>query len=759
MSWIKEKFKSNIDTIMLCSYFIAAITGYLLMKEDISTLIRWWLFILLLGISVFPISMKLFSKFGDLGWFFSKIIGLAMTGYLMWLAASIKMLRFQVVSCFLVWIIMTFVIYGTAAFFLHKTGNRTSVVSQIRGCGRTILIRELSFFALLIFFSYLFGTKIIGTETEKSMDLAFMNTIARTEYFPPKDMWASGTNLNYYYFGQYLFTFLSKLSFIKIGEGYCLAIATLASSCFMAVYCIVEQMMTCYMVHIGRNKHGIAVLAGIFSAVGVTFAGNMHYLIFGKLVPMVWEILQIPGDVPSYWFASSTRYIGYIPDVTGDKTISEFPIYSFLIGDLHAHVIDILFILTIIGLLFSWLLEQKREEKLFLVELTKQPKLLMLTFLLGICSMTNYWDFPIYYVVCGSVILFGNLRYQKNRRRAAAMTLLEGFWMFILIELLALPFTLNFDKMIQGIGICRLHSKFYQLVIMWGFPVIMVTAFLIAYIRNMKRDNHAEHTENERTGRADLFCLLLGLCAIGLILLPEIIYVKDIYEEGFPRANTMFKLTYEAFILFGIVNGYIIARFLCLPQNKVQKRVGIVGLICLLLTTGYFFMAAKMWLGSYWHSENYQGINAEAYYEEKMPVDYQAAVWLREHVSGQPVVLEAEGESYTDYERISVLTGLPTVLGWHTHEWLWKNSYEFMSERQADVERIFTSSDQNEVMALLTKYKITYICVGEKEMERYGSIHTDILNSLGSIVYSNQDQNSSILIYQIKQLRTTNNEN
>ena len=41
-------------------------------------------------------------------------------------------------------------------------------------------------------------------------------------------------------------------------------------------------------------------------------------------------------------------------------------------------------------------------------------------------------------------------------------------------------------------------------------------------------------------------------------------------------------------------------------------------------------------------------------------------------IEGQPVVLEANGDSYSDYERVSAMTGLPTVLGWYVHEWLWR---------------------------------------------------------------------------------------
>ena len=59
----------------------------------------------------------------------------------------------------------------------------------------------------------------------------------------------------------------------------------------------------------------------------------------------------------NYWFPDATRYIGYNPE-TNDKTIHEFPSYSFVLGDLHAHVVNIIFVLTVLAILLSWLYGQ-----------------------------------------------------------------------------------------------------------------------------------------------------------------------------------------------------------------------------------------------------------------------------------------------------------------------------------------------------------------------------------------------------------------
>ena len=97
-------------------------------------------------------------------------------------------------------------------------------------------------------------------------------------------------------------------------------------------------------------------------------------------------------------------------------------------------------------------------------------------------------------------------------------------------------------------------------------------------------------------------------------------------------------------------------------------------------------------------------------------------------------MLEAHGNSYTYANRISVLTGLPTILGWHTHEWLWKDDYNWVEARKADVETIYTSTDAALVKELLETYDVTYIYLGDEEHKTY-NVNDALLQSLGEIVF------------------------
>lgn len=99
---------------------------------------------------------------------------------------------------------------------------------------------------------------------------------------------------------------------------------------------------------------------------------------------------------------------------------------------------------------------------------------------------------------------------------------------------------------------------------------------------------------------------------------------------------------------------------------------GGIGLVLLLWTFGYFGTSVYSWFGNVFDLSEYRGLDATAYLENVFSEDAGAIRWLDETIEGQPVVLEANGDSYSDYERVSAMTGLPTVLGWYVHEWLWR---------------------------------------------------------------------------------------
>ena len=122
-------------------------------------------------------------------------------------------------------------------------------------------------------------------------------------------------------------------------------------------------------------------------------------------------------------------------------------------------------------------------------------------------------------------------------------------------------------------------------------------------------------------------------------------------------------------------------------------------------------------LVTYGEVSEYRCLDATRYMEAVFPEDVSAIRWLNENVEGTPVVLEANGDSYSDYERVSAMTGLPTVLGWYVHEWLWRGNTDDLNQRAADIQAIYTSQDSEEVARLLELYDVSYIFIGKCERE------------------------------------------
>ncbi|MBO5198986.1 MAG: hypothetical protein J6B85_10770 [Lachnospiraceae bacterium] len=778
--------------------FLAAAAG-LLLGDDFPVFVRFYAVILAVGLAAYPFVSKLFSGFADGGWLFAKIIGLALSGWLTWLFASVRILRFSYLSC-----IISVVLVAAAGILMRFLPNRKQQRKEdgegekIRRKAVSVWTSELIFLAFFLMWTYFRGFKPEASGTEKFMDYGFMAAILRSDYMPASDLWYAGGELNYYYVGQFFAAWLTRLSGATIGEGYNLMMALLGGMGFALPYSLSHTIMSTVLAERNGKKEKrvlpyLPAISGVLSGAAVSLCGNMHYPIYKWVVPQLRALLGLETD--GYWFPDATRYIGYNPE-TNDKTIHEFPLYSYVLSDLHAHVLNTIFVLALLGVLFAWLLYRKKRieaEQLlsgrpaFGGESSKRsiewrslrsevlhPCVILAGFFIGLFHMTNYWDFPIYFVVTGAVILFSNAVLTGFSKLTILLTALHAAVVVAVGELTALPFTLCFDPISTEIGIAQNHTPFYQLMVLWGLPIFAIAGYLIILIRRerelacghvvagtklhagtrvsfkakaasgRKEADRAKAVSAEKCPAlfrfignlptADLFLLTLGLCAIGLVLIPEIVYVKDIYTGDYLRANTMFKLTYQAFILFGICMGALITKYFFLSETKKQRIYAGVIFVLLLGTAGYFGEAVGAWYGDVKDSSGYQTLEASCYLKERMSDDKAIIDWLNENVEGTQVVLEAEGDSYTDYGRISVNTGLPTVLGWYVHEWLWRGDPADLNVRKADIVTIYTSEEEAAVRELIEQYDISYIVIGQLEIDRYGAVNHELLQSLGEVV-------------------------
>ena len=730
---------------------LLVVASAFLLKGDVWTFWTWWLLAALLGFLAMPVTGWLFCGFRDKGWLFSKVLSIAAAGFLTWLLVSVKVMKFTTWTC-----IGVTAVCAAGCFVLFLYEQKKNIQAFPEGELGLIIWEELLFFGIFLLWTYFAGFRPAAYGTEKFMDYGFMEAMMRSTTLPPRDLWYSQGHINYYYGGQYFAVFLTKLSGSSVALTYNLMRTFVAGLAFVLPFSLVFQMMTDWQ---QKRKNSVSKampsLAGLLAGGAVSLAGNMHYVIYGNLLPLI-QKLQGKTEIDSYWFPNATRYIGYRPDVP-DKTIHEFPSYSFILGDLHAHVVNVMFVLLLVGLLYAWVKKLKEpnlgeaaDHKIFWKREIFMPHLLLAGGLLGMFQWTNFWDFVIYSVVTGGVALFTNIiRFKGKGRQILLVTAVQAVEVLFVSYVVILPFTLQFETMVQGVALAKTHSRIYQLLILWGLPAALTIAFLVSVtaekLKTMEQKN--PYRLLKAFQESDLFAVILGLCAIGLVLIPELVYVRDIYEEsGFPRANTMFKLTYQAYIMFGIVMGYVIFRFFSLAGKKLLKGIAAVGLVCLLWTFGYLGNSVGAWLGEVWNPKNYQGLNAKAFLETDFAEDAAGIRWLSENIKDAPVVLEANGDSYTGYERVSAMTGLPTILGWKVHEWLWRNDVEDLNKKSQEIETIYTSENEEEVRALLEKYDVSYIFLGSMEREKYGEeLNTTLLKSLGEVVFQDEAYQTCII--------------
>lgn len=727
----------RIYLIKIAPVVLLAGTAYWLLGSDFFAFLTWWEMLFLLGLVFMPVTSRMFRGFDDNGWMFSKVLAVAVCGYVQWLLACLKISPFTGITC----VILTVICCLGSLLYGIKCKNRFP--DSLPWEQAALVHREeILFFLVFLFWTYLAGFHPAAHGTEKYMDFGFMQAMMRSTTLPAQDMWYAGKPFNYYYGGQYLAVFLTKLTGTNVEVTYNLMRTMVAAFAFLLPFSLVRQMLKDKL---KTGRKWSFCLGGILAGMAVSMSGNLHYIIYGIIL----RLLKIKTD---YWFPSSTRYIGFDPAVTGDETIHEFPSYSFVLGDLHAHVINVFLVLTVLGILYSWIKTNSGKS-------WRQREIGLLGLLLGMFLFSNTWDFMIYYVVICGTLLFGNLkRYSSGSCISQALKWSVIQWIELLAAafLASLPFHLTFENvMVQGIGIVKIHTAFYQFSVLWAFPLLVCVPFVIGILKSIGTFPEKKFWSFFYSIKyPDLYGLVLVLCAIGLIFIPEFVYVRDIYEKTAPRANTMFKLTYQAYIMFGIMMAYILVFFtvnrikrcngadstvMCkglLRCPRLQSLTGIIAILVLISTCGYLENAITHWFTGFPKRNAYQTLNATNYLETAISDDAAAIRWLNDNVEGQPIILEASGDSYQDYDnRVSAMTGLPTVLGWYVHEWLWRNDLEEENQRKEDVQTIYTSSNADQIKSLIEKYKISYLFIGSCEYEKYGEINSELLASIGKVVF------------------------
>jgi uncharacterized membrane protein len=280
-------------------------------------------------------------------------------------------------------------------------------------------------------------------------------------------------------------------------------------------------------------------------------------------------------------------------------------------------------------------------------------------------------------------------------------------------------------------GLARVASRLWLLV-----PLIALTATALAGVARMiplGRDRQA-NTPDEQHPAA--FVGLMVFVALLLMMGAELFHTSDIHGN---RVNTVFKLTYQSWLLLSV--GAVFAVYYTAVRWKdrgrgMWLRRGWWGVaVLLLLSSLYYPPAATVSI-----TRGFSGqptLDGLAYVTRSQPAEREAIDWLQRQ-PGTPVVVEAVGEDYSPYGRISAFTGLPTVLGWPDHQRQWRGSTRLLDGLREAVERIYTSADQQQIEKLLAQYGISYVYVGDLERRRYGHAAGENLRAFLELAFEGQ---------------------
>jgi YYY domain-containing protein len=758
----------------------------------------WMLVVELLGLAAFPLLRLALGGLPDEGYAFAKTAGLLVAGYASWLLASLRLAAFSrttiLVSSALVGAASWLALRGRRVELLEtwRKRKRLLVFEESLFWGAFLL------FVLVRAANPDLWHPTMGGE--KPMDLSFLLAVVKSPVFPPYDPWFAGGTLNYYYFGFVLVGALVKLTGIAPEIAYNLAVPTLfaltASGAFGAVlgllpprlrlrravgFACLGVLAVTVLGNLGEVRllvRGLADLSPRAASGPIAYAwkaadGLVTGVLHGKPLP-----IQIEWP---YW--EPTRAI--TPAEGEPGPITEMPFFTFLYGDLHAHAIALPIGLLAVGAAAALLAARAGPR-------AERAPLALAALTLGALWTANTWDVPAY----AAVLLLALLLRARGLRRPALRwaAVLAAAWV------LFLPFHRAYGRgygAVERWG--GSHTSLADYLVVHGFFLFVLGAALTADLllgeghnavarllrgalvhagrfrtwrRRVRRGVTLERSADRAllalrvlaavllalalrkepaafvalafaalavllaVGRRDpRWQMALGLAALALVLTMAVELVVLKGDVG--RANTVFKLYLEAWVLFGVVAGVAAARSAAtLPRWKRPWR-SLYAAGFLLLLSGcllYPLAATPSRLGDRFSAlaptldgaafmghatYRYKGVDLD------LSSDARAIAWVREHVPGSPVIAEANTEPllYAWGNRFTMFTGLPGIVGWSWHEVQQRGvvSGELVHRRVEDVRTLYETRDLEEARRVLSRYAVAYVVLGGLERATYSA--------------------------------------
>jgi YYY domain-containing protein len=612
---------------------------------------------------------------------------------------------------------------------------------------------------------------------EKFLDYGLLKTLDRSTALPPEDMWFAGEPVRYYYAGHLMASILGDLTFTATRYTYNLALAGFYAMLVAAAFDLAGALAAARGVD-RRLGGGLAVF---FVGVASNLAPPIRLLISLLPTPLRrpaatalataaqdYEVDMVLSGAETFTYWDASRVV--------PGTINEFPLFAWLNGDLHAHMMGTPFVLLGAALAFSYYLTPASERR--------RRRLLVfgaVPVLAGLQAVLDTWSFPTLFGLLWLALAFapadprtllpggralgrwgrrvggdGRLLDETGRVVAAgAVAAIAG----LVGAALASPFLLSSAG---GREVAALapgdRSGFGALLLVHG---AFVLAFVLHLTGRFDRDSYlplsvgvaavtlVALSAQLHVAAVAVPLLVAGWVALrtdcdvgfetvlivggaGLVAIVELLYVKE--QAGPGRMNTVFKTYMQVWVLWGTAAAAVLAEFLqgrslaALPRPAAGavKRVVVAALV--LSTASYGVLA----VGTHFTASDWNTLDATQFTERHHPDEADAIAWL-DRREGQPTMVSAPATARYPLDRsrepagpgiyrwranpAASLTGVPTLAGWN-HEVGYRGPDAYFA-RVRDADQIYVGTSDERV-AMLERYEVDYVWLGPSERLRYG---------------------------------------
>jgi YYY domain-containing protein len=458
----------------------------------------WWAAAELLAFAAVPLAFRLLRFLPDRGYTAAKPLGLLLATFLFWFCGALGLIGNDHGSILLITFVLLLLGLLLAAL------QRRALVEFVGTNARYLLIVEGIFLVIFAWFALLRAYAPDILATEKQFELAYLNGVSRSPFFPPTDPWFSGHFMNYYYFGWVGVDFLDRLTQTSNAIGFNLGTPLTAALAAVTIFGLVYGLVRALSNGAGNRR---AILFGLFGVLALLFISNLegvlellaaHQIGSAGFYNAIGVDGLTAGKTSNAWFPTEFWFWWRATRMGSGYNIMEFPFFSLLLGDLHPHVMTIPF--ALLGLVFGWNLlagDQAldghwwKREPLYLI---------MLGILLGAFAVLNAWDQPAAFVILFLIALVAN----RRRMGAFDWPAIRASVLFVVpVAVLALLLYLPYWGVLQSSDITGLSAILVtslppnpardsmatpplHLLLFWGPFFWLTLSFLIVHMRRTR---------------------------------------------------------------------------------------------------------------------------------------------------------------------------------------------------------------------------------------------------------------------------------